>query len=226
MCVRDHNCWARDPFFSQPLSACVITVDSVVCVCVLVNAIAHWTMGNLKTQALPHLVLSPESLLRSKCPIICMSNKALKNMNFNYHLLYPISSFKVLPLPNRNTLRCYSWWDLIPSSSAHRTSPPNICLLLASLYNVLAVARRQRWHCSQDRYEGSLLGGLVEMGNLHALSLTFSCALSFPLPLLPNPPTLARCNNDVLNKRGAESGCFFLKWRIENKRSEHPPNLI
>lgn len=76
-------------------------VDSVVCVCVLVNAIAHWTMGNLKTQALPHLVLSPESLLRSKCPIICMSNKALKNMNFNYHLLYPISSFKVLPLPNR-----------------------------------------------------------------------------------------------------------------------------
>ena len=68
--------------------------------------------------------------------------------------------------------------------------------------------------------------GLVEMGYLHTLHFTFSCALSFSLSLLPNPPTLARCNDDDLNKRGAESGCFFLKWRIENKRSEHPPNLI
>ena len=99
-------------FSHNPLSARVITVDFVVCVCVLLSAISHWTMGNLKTQALPHFVLSPESLLQSKCPIICMSNKALKNMNFNYRLLYPISSFKVLPLLNGNTVRCYIWWDL------------------------------------------------------------------------------------------------------------------
>ena len=74
--------------------------------------------------------------------------------------------------------------------------------------------------------KGLFSGGLVEMGNVHTLNFTFSCTLSFSLPLLSNPPTLARCNNDVLNKRGAESGCFFLKYRIERKRSEHPPNLI
>lgn len=98
--------WARDPLFSQPFK-CLCHHGRFCCVCVLVNAISHWTMGNFKTQALPHLFLSPESLLQSKCPIICMSNKALKNMSFNYRLLYPISSFKVLLLLNRNTVRCY-----------------------------------------------------------------------------------------------------------------------